>query len=92
MLLRLEPQCGSEAYPPNPIAAAGAKNAGIVIALDRQEVGYDSTSAVQELEQKLNFPVISIVKLQELIEMLEHDPEYREFLDPVLSYRRRYGS
>jgi len=74
------------------IAAAGAKNAGIVIALDRQEVGYDSTSAVQELEQELNFPVISIVKLQELIEMLEHDPEYREFLDPVLSYRRRYGS
>ncbi len=73
------------------ITTAGAENAGMVIALDRQEVGQASISAVQELEQALSAPVISIVKLQELIELLESNSEYGEFLGPVLKYRERYG-
>ena len=73
------------------ITTAGAENAGMVIALDRQEVGQDSISAVQELEQALSAPVNSIVKLQELIELLESNSEYGEFLGPVLKYRERYG-
>ncbi len=73
------------------ITTAGAENAGMVIALDRQEVGQASISAVQELEQALSAPVISIVKLQELIELLESNSEYVEFLGPVLKYRERYG-
>ena len=73
------------------ITTAGAENAGMVIALDRQEVGQDSISAVQELEQALSAPVNSIVKLQELIELLESNSEYGEFLGPVLTYRERYG-
>ena len=63
----------------------------MVIALDRQEVGQASISAVQELEQALSAPVISIVKLQELVELLESNSEYGEFLGPVLKYRERYG-
>lgn len=73
------------------ITTAGAENAGMVIALDRQEVGQESISAVQELEQALSAPVTSIVKLQELIELLESDSDYGEFLGPVLKYRERYG-
>ena len=74
------------------ISAAGAKVAGIVISLDRQEVGQDSRSAVQELEQTLGIPVISIVKLDDVIELLEESGEYGEFLDPVMGYRKKYGA
>lgn len=73
------------------IVSAGADVAGLVISLDRQEVGKDSRSAVQELEQTLRIPVISIVQLEDLIDMLEESSEYTEFLEPVLSYRQKYG-
>ena len=73
------------------IASAGADVAGLVIALDRQEVGKGSRSAVQELEQTLRIPVISIVKLEDLVDLLEETSEYAEHLQPVLDYRRRYG-
>jgi orotate phosphoribosyltransferase len=73
------------------ITAAGAEVAGLVISLDRQEVGRDSRSAVQELEQTLGIRVISIMKLDNLIDMLEESDEYGEFLEPVLEYRKRYG-
>lgn len=73
------------------ITATGAEVAGLVISLDRQEVGTDSRSAVQELEQSLGVPVASIVELEDLIDLLEESPEYEEFLDPVLQYRRKYG-
>lgn len=73
------------------ISAAGAEVAGLVISLDRQEVGRDSRSAVQELEQSLRIPVISIVELEDVIELLEEASEYGEHLDAVQNYRKRYG-
>ena len=73
------------------ITAAGAEVAGLVISLDRQEVGRDSRSAVQELEKTLKMPIFSILKLEDLIDMLEESSEYRAFLEPVLEYRKRYG-
>lgn len=73
------------------ISGAGASAAGLVIALDRQEIGQDSRSAVQEVEQTLRIPVISIVKLEDLVEMLEESTEYAEFLEAVLKYRKKYG-
>ena len=74
------------------ISDAGAEVAGLVISLDRQEVGQDSRSAVQELEQTLGIPVISIVKLDDVIELLEESGEYGEFLGPVMGYRKKYGA
>ena len=74
------------------IVNAGAEVAGLVISLDRQEVGQDSRSAVQALEQTLKIPVVSIVKLENLVEMLEESGEYGEFLGPVVKYRQQYGS
>lgn len=73
------------------ITAAGADVAGLVISLDRQEIGRDSRSAVQELEQTLRMPVVSILILEDLIDMLEESSEFREHLEPVLEYRRKYG-
>ncbi|MGH8195338.1 MAG: orotate phosphoribosyltransferase [Woeseiaceae bacterium] len=73
------------------IAAAGAEVAGLVISLDREEVGSDSRSAVQNLEQTLGIPVISIVKLEDLIDMLEDSEEFGDYLTPVVDYRKKYG-
>lgn len=75
----------------NTITSAGAEVAGLVISLDREEIGQDSRSAVQELEQTLRIPVISIVKLEDLIDLLEEESDYKEFLEPVLNYRKKYG-
>lgn len=73
------------------IAATGANVAGLVISLDRQELGRDSRSAVQELEQTLHMPVVSIVTLEDLIELLEESSEFGAHLAAVQDYRRRYG-
>ncbi len=73
------------------INASGAAPAGLVISLDRQEVGRDARSAVEELEQTLRIPVASIVKLEDMIDLLEESKEYGEHLDPVLAYRSKYG-
>ena len=73
------------------ISAAGADVAGLVISLDRQERGQGPFSAVQELKQSLDIPVVSIVQLDDLIDILEESSEYEEFLAPVLSYRKQYG-
>lgn len=73
------------------ITAAGAEVAGLVISLDRQEIGQDSRSAVQDLEQTLKIPVSSIVKLEDLVELLEESDEFERYLEPVVKYRERYG-
>ena len=73
------------------ISSAGAQIAGLVISLDRQERGQGAYSAVQELKQSLGIPVISIVELDDLINILEESSEYVQYLEPVLSYRKQYG-
>ncbi len=73
------------------IVTAGAEIAGLMISLDRQERGQGSLSAVQELRASLGIPIISIVQLGDLVETLEESKEYAEFLEPVLTYRRKYG-
>jgi orotate phosphoribosyltransferase len=74
------------------IRQQGAEVAGLVISLDRQEVGEGSLSAVEEVEQSLGVPVISIVQLEDLIELLEESKEYGEHLESVLAYRKKYGT
>jgi orotate phosphoribosyltransferase len=73
------------------ITSNGADVAGLAISLDRQERGQGSLSAVQELKSSLGIPVISIIRLGDLIENLEESKDYAEFLGPVVDYRRRYG-
>lgn len=73
------------------ISAAGAEVAGLIISLDRQERGRGPYSAVQEIKQSLDIPVISIVQLDDLIDILEESSEYEEFLELVLNYRKQYS-
>jgi len=74
------------------ISASGAKVAGLAISLDRQERGQGSLSAVQELKQALGIPVVSIIRLNDLIDILEESSDYEKFLEPVLAYRKKYGT
>jgi orotate phosphoribosyltransferase len=75
------------------IRAAGATPAGVLVALDREEVGPKARiSAVQQLEAELNVPIRSIVSLTDLVDHLEEDKEYAEFLPAVRAYRNRYGA
>ena len=73
------------------ISATGAEVAGLVISLDRQERGQGALSAVQELKQSLGIPVISIIRLNDLIDTLEDSADFQEYLQPVLDYRKKYG-
>ena len=73
------------------IAAANAKPAGVIIALDRQEKGTGELSAIQEVEQQYSIPVLSIIKLEHLITYIEGNPDFAEYLDKVTAYRDQYG-
>jgi orotate phosphoribosyltransferase len=73
------------------IKQAGGTPAGVVLALDRQERGTGSLSAVQELEQIFGIPVASIIRLDNLVEHLEASTAHRQFLPLVQDYRERYG-
>ncbi|MEE8426803.1 MAG: orotate phosphoribosyltransferase [Woeseiaceae bacterium] len=73
------------------ITRTGAEIAGLAISLDRQERGQGLHSAVQELQQSLGIPVISIIQLADLIEILDESDSYGDYVEDVLSYRRKYG-
>jgi orotate phosphoribosyltransferase len=72
------------------IAAAGAQPVGVVLTLDRQERGYGKLSAVQEVEQTLQLPVTSILKLADLIDYLEQTGNASQ-LAAMRTYRSEYG-
>jgi orotate phosphoribosyltransferase len=75
------------------IKACGAAPAGVLVALDREEVGAKSrVSAIDELEMQIKIPVHSIVSLSDLVEHLEEDREYSAHLHAVRAYRNRYGA
>ncbi len=74
------------------ITAAGGTPAGVLVALDREEIGTRGRiSAVQQLSTELGVPIRSIVTLTDLVEHLEEDDEYADRLASVRSYRNRYG-
>lgn len=73
------------------IKAEGARAAGVVIALDRQERGQDRRSAVDEVRESYGMPVLSIVTLSDLIEYLAADTGARSSLKAVQEYQARYG-
>lgn len=73
------------------IRAGGGSPCGVVIALDRMERGQGMLSAVQEVEQELRLPVISIATLDDLTSYLEARGEMARELQGVMRYRSRYG-
>ncbi|MCP8466944.1 orotate phosphoribosyltransferase [Pseudomonas sp. ZM23] len=73
------------------IDAQGAKAAGVLIALNRQERGKGELSAIQEVERDFSIPVVSIVSLEQVLEYLAGDAQLKQHLAAVEAYRAQYG-
>jgi orotate phosphoribosyltransferase len=73
------------------IETAGAKAAGVVIALDRQERGAGHLSAIQEVEQNYGLKVVSIVGLADVLEYLEGRQDMGAAVQAIRDYRKEYG-
>ena len=73
------------------ILAGNATPCGVMVALDRMERGLGPLSAVQEVEQNYNIPVVSIATLDDLVSYLESDRVFSRELAAVNRYREQYG-
>jgi orotate phosphoribosyltransferase len=69
----------------------GAKPAGVVIALNRQEKGNGDLSAIQEVEKDYGVPVVSIITLNDLMTYLQAEAGDAGLLKSIADYRQRYG-
>ena len=74
------------------IHSAGATLAGVAIGLDRQERGEGAISAIQEVEQEYNVPVLSIIEMSNIIDYLEAGQSAPQgALSAMRNYREAYG-
>ncbi len=73
------------------IHAANAQAVGIIVALDRQEKGQGSLSAIQEIQENFDVPVKAIVTFADILEFVAKDPQLAKFKKPMEVYREIYG-
>jgi orotate phosphoribosyltransferase len=73
------------------IRQAAATPAGVVIALNRQERGAGTLSAVAEVERKWNLKVTSIATLDTLVAYLGEQRRSNDQLLAIQAYRAQYG-
>lgn len=73
------------------IHAQGATLAGALIAMNRQERGQGSLSAVQEVEQTYGIPVLAAFTLTDLIAYSAGNPELKQHLAQLKAYQQEYG-
>ncbi|MGV7195563.1 orotate phosphoribosyltransferase [Xanthomonas axonopodis] len=76
------------------IRAAGGTPAGIVVALDRQEIAseQDRRSAAQAVAAEAGIPVIAVANLADLLAFAEGNADLVGYRKPLLAYRGRYGT
>jgi len=74
------------------INESGAKPAGVVIMLDRQEKGSKNISAIEEIKHKYGIPVISIVTLNDIQRYLDGNSEFTQHFEKIAKYREQYGA
>jgi len=73
------------------IQAAGATPSGVLVALDRQEMGKGSLSAIQEIVKEYKMPVYAIINLDDLHLYIQQQPELVCYLSAISEYRKTYG-
>ncbi|MCX8515122.1 MAG: orotate phosphoribosyltransferase [Pseudomonadota bacterium] len=72
--------------------AQQGKIIGIVIALNRQEIGLNSKlSAIEEAELEFNLKIASIICFDDLLEFIQQDASLTMYIDKMLQYRTQYG-
>ena len=69
----------------------GARIAGVIVAIDRQEKGENILSATQEIAKKYSIPVISIINLEDIIKYLETTNGFINELELIKKYQNAYG-
>lgn len=78
------------------IGDAGGVPAGIVVALDRQEIlredDPERRSAAQSVAAETGVPVIAVANLHDLLAFAGENAELVGHRDQLLAYRARYGS
>lgn len=74
------------------IHGAGAVVAGVVIGLDRAERGSGRQSALAELAAELGVPIVSIIRLDDIVHYLEGSQGYAGHLPRIVDYRSRWGA
>ncbi|WP_411833826.1 orotate phosphoribosyltransferase [Pseudoxanthomonas mexicana] len=80
------------------IRAGGGQQAGIVVALDRQEALGDPAagslrrSAAQSVAEETGVPVVAVANLHDLLDFAGESAELVHHRDQLLAYRARYGS
>jgi orotate phosphoribosyltransferase len=72
------------------IQTNGAIVCGVSIALDRQEKGLGELSAVQEVEEQNEIPVISIAQLSDLLTSIESNNQLAQHLLKIKHYQQQY--
>jgi len=73
------------------VEQAGAKAAGVVIGVDRKERGNGQSSAIQEVEQQFEIPVVSIINIDDILTYLEAKADMQELVEQIKEYRKEYG-
>ncbi|HXA36900.1 MAG TPA: orotate phosphoribosyltransferase [Steroidobacteraceae bacterium] len=74
------------------IRAAGARPAGVLLALDRQEIAPQSrVSAVQEVRDRYGIPAVAVVNLADLMHHVSLQGRTEDLLR-MQAYRDRYGA
>jgi orotate phosphoribosyltransferase len=74
------------------IHAHGATPAAVIIAIDRMERGTGALSAVQEVQQQYQIPVLAIANLDDLLTYLQSHPNMEQYAPAVAQYRLTYGA
>ena len=72
------------------IGQSEATPAAVLIGLDRQERGNGDKSAIQEVEEEFNIPVISIVTLDDIIHYMTEKGQMGN-VNAMKEYREQYG-
>ena len=74
------------------IEQAGARPAGVCVALDRLERGLNNeNTATRLIEKRHGIPVLSIADLDVLVDFLAGSTQHQMYLEAIENYRRRYG-
>ena len=72
------------------ISGAGGALVGVVIAMDRQELGPSGSTAVQALHEELRVPVLSLLNLHNVIEYLDSNGRQDNYSQDLLKRIRDY--
>ena len=74
------------------IRAAGARPAGLLVAIDREERGRGDRGALAELAADEALPAAALIGLSDVIAWLRESGRYRAELAGLEAYRERYGA